>query len=416
MITRVRVKNFRSLADVDVTLGPLTVLVGRNGAGKSAFVDALNFLRDALHSGIDEAMRKRNGLRMLQTRHADGLIREIAIEVSIKLENFSAEYGFAVASREQGAYSISHEFLRVLSGDTSRVMFEIKNGQMEVFNSSLKQMELDNVGGHVAEGNTLPDPSPVYYFNFDPARLILPQLSNGRPYTSEMPQIMRQLTDSYFYGTFPLAKMRQPQSHYHDFALFEDGSNLASLLKAKHAKGVLRVIKAALQSAVPDIEDLRIDEIGSYLVIMLKHKYPDRADGEQWFDLAQESDGTIHLLIMLTALYQTLSPGLSRFSLIAIEEPETALYPALLSLLSEVIEEASCRSQILITTQSPDFISEFGMDMLRIVEKVDGATHIGPLDKVQAGVLHDQLFTTGDLLRVEGLRSLPAQPVSAADA
>ncbi len=62
MITRVRVKNFRSLADVDVTLGPLTVLVGRNGAGKSAFIDALRFVRDALRSNVEEAVRQARGL------------------------------------------------------------------------------------------------------------------------------------------------------------------------------------------------------------------------------------------------------------------------------------------------------------------------------------------------------------------
>ena len=413
MITRVRVKNFRSLADVDVALGPLTVLVGRNGAGKSAFVDALCFIRDALRSGIDEALRKRNGIAMLQTRYADGAPREMAFEVSVQLENFSAEYGFAIAPAEQGAYSISHEFLRVLSDDAPKTVFEIINGQMKTYNSLPEQSEMDNAGGSIAPGNTLADPPPVSYFVYDPMRLILPLLSTGRPHESELVQ---HLTNSHFYSMFPLAKLRQPQSYYHDFALFEDGSNLASLLKSKQTRGVLGVIKAALRSAVPDIQDLDFDEIGGYIVIRLKRKNFGGAEGEQWFYLAQESDGIIQLLTMLSVLYQSLSPGFSQFALIAVEEPETALYPAVLSLLGDVIKEASCRSQILITTQSPDFISEFRADMLRVVEKVNGATHIGPLDEVQAGIIHDQLFTTGDLLRVEGLRSLPAQPMSAEDA
>jgi AAA ATPase domain len=46
MIHRFRVRVFKSIADVDVDLSPVTVLVGRSGTGKSNFVQALRFLRD----------------------------------------------------------------------------------------------------------------------------------------------------------------------------------------------------------------------------------------------------------------------------------------------------------------------------------------------------------------------------------
>ena len=47
MITRIAIKNFRSL-DVDFTLDPVTVIVGRSGMGKTNVIDALRFLRKAL--------------------------------------------------------------------------------------------------------------------------------------------------------------------------------------------------------------------------------------------------------------------------------------------------------------------------------------------------------------------------------
>jgi len=48
MIHRIKIKGYKSL-DVDVELNPeVTVLVGRSGSGKSNFVEALRFLRDAL--------------------------------------------------------------------------------------------------------------------------------------------------------------------------------------------------------------------------------------------------------------------------------------------------------------------------------------------------------------------------------
>ncbi|MCH7517165.1 MAG: AAA family ATPase, partial [Bacteroidetes bacterium] len=43
-IRRARIRNFRSIGKCDVLLGDLTVLVGRNGAGKSNFLDAMRFV------------------------------------------------------------------------------------------------------------------------------------------------------------------------------------------------------------------------------------------------------------------------------------------------------------------------------------------------------------------------------------
>ena len=43
LITRLIVKNYRSLADVHIALSPLTVFIGKNGAGKSNVIDVLRF-------------------------------------------------------------------------------------------------------------------------------------------------------------------------------------------------------------------------------------------------------------------------------------------------------------------------------------------------------------------------------------
>jgi predicted ATPase len=68
MITRVRLKNFRSIAECDVTLGPLTILVGPNGSGKSNFLHALDFLSDALRDGLESALESRGEMDSLLSR------------------------------------------------------------------------------------------------------------------------------------------------------------------------------------------------------------------------------------------------------------------------------------------------------------------------------------------------------------
>ncbi|WP_029553971.1 AAA family ATPase [Verminephrobacter aporrectodeae] len=60
-LNRVLLRNYKSIADCDVRLGPLTYLVGANGAGKSNFLDALQLVRDALSISLDNALNTRAG-------------------------------------------------------------------------------------------------------------------------------------------------------------------------------------------------------------------------------------------------------------------------------------------------------------------------------------------------------------------
>lgn len=79
------------------------------------------------------------------------------------------------------------------------------------------------------------------------------------------------------------------------------------------------------------------------------------------------------------------------------------IHPGAMGILSDIIFEASHHSQIILTTHSPDLISRFKADTLRIVELVDGSTKIGPLREDQRQIIEDQLFGGGDLLRLGGL-------------
>ena len=44
MINKISIKNFKSLAETSVELGPFTVLVGGNGSGKSSFLQAIELI------------------------------------------------------------------------------------------------------------------------------------------------------------------------------------------------------------------------------------------------------------------------------------------------------------------------------------------------------------------------------------
>ena len=60
-LRRVALRNYKSIRECDVALGPLMLLVGPNGSGKSNFLDALRFVAESLRTTMDQALRERGG-------------------------------------------------------------------------------------------------------------------------------------------------------------------------------------------------------------------------------------------------------------------------------------------------------------------------------------------------------------------
>ena len=67
-IKRLRLRNFKSVAFCDVTLQPITLLVGPHGVGKGNVLDALRFLADMARFGIAEALACRGGFDAIACR------------------------------------------------------------------------------------------------------------------------------------------------------------------------------------------------------------------------------------------------------------------------------------------------------------------------------------------------------------
>src|SRR5260370_17089496 len=80
-LRRVRISGYKSIAYCDVELQPFTILVGRNGSGKSNFLDALVFLRDASARDVAEAVKFHGGREGILCRTASKEVVSIAIPV-----------------------------------------------------------------------------------------------------------------------------------------------------------------------------------------------------------------------------------------------------------------------------------------------------------------------------------------------
>ena len=89
--------------------------------------------------------------------------------------------------------------------------------------------------------------------------------------------------------------------------------------------------------------------------------------------------------------------------LVGIEEPELTVHPGALMVLADLLREASRRSQILVTTHSPDLIDRLPVENLRVVNSDRGVTTVGPVSETQTEAVKQSLFSPGELHRMEGL-------------
>ena len=81
------------------------------------------------------------------------------------------------------------------------------------------------------------------------------------------------------------------------------------------------------------------------------------------------SDGSIRFICLATALLQPDPP-----STVIIDEPELGLHPSAIPILAELIQSAAIRAQVVIATQSPALIDQFGVDDIVVANRQDGAT------------------------------------------
>ena len=107
------------------------------------------------------------------------------------------------------------------------------------------------------------------------------------------------------------------------------------------------------------------------------------------------SDGTLHALGILVALFQGDDDAQKRVTLVGIEEPETALHPGAVAVLLDSLRDAANRTQVIITTHSPELLDDKHLDVESIlaVEAHDGNTVIAPVDEASKSVVQASLYS-----------------------
>ncbi len=384
---RVRIRNYKSIAFCDVTLEPLTLFVGRNGAGKSNFLDALSFLRDFVAYGFSEAVDKHGG--------PDGVMRRGAAELEVEVE-------FSLSPGETGNEPCEVTFGLVVEG-VDRLVAKREWCRMSHAEGQWpREYEAGPKTIVLSEGKTALREQPRRV-TADEAALGI-ALAMFERHAPEAGWVASFLHGTQVFNFIPEV-MRLPQRRTTGSPLGRDGANLANVisempLKAEYFKlpSELPRIKQYLEVVVPQIEGIDTATYGGYSVLEFAV-----AGVPGPLPAASMSDGTLRVLATLVAAFQH-SPFVEA-SAVGFEEPEAALHPAATYALIAALDEASLRRQILLTTHSPALLDaeEVTPDRVRVVEYVDGATRIGVMDEASASIVRDHLNTVGGLEREDRL-------------
>jgi predicted ATPase len=389
-LSRVLLKNYKSIANCSVKLGPLNFLVGPNGAGKSNFLDALRFVAESLNTSLDHALRERGGIAEVR-RRSSGHPTHFGIRLQYTLSSGdSGHYAFRIGALPKGGFEVQQEECWVYGPALSNEWFyQVESGR--VVNSHAK---------------------------------VIPAAASDRLFlvtASGLPEF-RSLYDALshmgFYNLNP-DEIRDLQPPDAGEILRRDGGNLASvlnLLKTENPEARQRIVDF-LSKVVPGVLDVSVKHVQKKETLEFRQKVG--SNEAPWRFFAENmSDGTLRALGVLTALFQSANGAAKRIPLVGVEEPETAVHPGAAGVLRDALRAAADSTQVLVTSHSPDLLDDKDVrdDWVLAVVSENGETKIGPLNEADRSLMRERLFTAGELLKqgsltpdLEAIRQTPAK-------
>ena len=400
-LTELSISHYKSVESVDLQdIPPITVLVGCNGAGKSNVVDVLRFLRDAVTQGLDHAVSTRGGIGLIR-QYSPSKPYRITLQFRFHDEELAApvSYELALTSLRDGDFRVEREAGQWT--EASNIRLSSKLGL--VHTEARKMAFTRNSEGDIkvtCDGKVLPlqgHKSPAI------DSLLIGQLffTNETPFSvffggSSLTDFISNIRFSSIYPN----TLRQPAHPDTDLVLKENGANWSSILRhlRKTARGrqALDQIKEMMQVVMPQLEDISTQAVGGF--IHPRFKVREASGKVHYFDPSQISDGTLRILGILLALYNTPHP-----SLMVIEEPEQTVNPALLALLVDAFRESSERTQLFITSHSPHLVDLFPAEAIRVVDMRDGQTRVSRIRASQQAAIKEHLLSVEQIMSTDGL-------------
>lgn len=363
-IRYLRIANFRSIDQLELhDLKPFSVFAGSNGAGKTNFFEALDFVNSVIHIGAHEAIKKTGGFKNLHCwkRNFDAArVFEFQSIFEFETETHQTEtltYHFKIYQLE------THPFLE-------EYLLQGSNGKKWTVNDFFKDNQEGNQAKEAFQRS---------------GKSFLPLFPLG---FSKMPFFKH----FRFYRIEPREAKSPLVKHYDDSQLSHNGSNLAAVLsRIETNESIRETINEWMALIVPGLEQVNTDSERFTGDTVLTFKEENIA---QVFPAHLISDGTIYLLSLLVAILDCPDSGVT-----LIEEPERGLHPqAIMELVDSFREQATYQRPIWLTTHNEALVRCLKNNELWLVDKKQGLTQmkqVQVVDKLASSL--DQAWLTNAL-------------------
>lgn len=371
-------QNYKNLSlSQSVELKNLNIFIGANGSGKSNFISTLKFLKDCLTNvsdesrgitSFEEAISKIGNDRILDNSVASPAVIKFQYGFSEQLQDTSQLKNSVLdldlfVDRKKHKLTIHQESLysgdNLVNPDLSPFYYykfndpklqRIGKGVISVYNQGEQKSGthfevLDNIPANILGLNVLPE---------------LLENSQNKLITTPGYKIRRELiafiSQWQFYNAnnMDLHQIRnsEPKIGGNDIYLSTSGNNLPLVFENLTQENIdfEDRINNAMKSILPKTRRLRSLRSGR-LSLTLEWHFEDIKEP---FYLTEMSDGTVRMLCWATILHSPILP-----SLLVIDEPELGLHVSWMPILAEWIKQAARKTQIIITTHSPDLLDHF---------------------------------------------------------
>ena len=383
-LERIKVQNFKSFQNLDISLNKFNVIIGANASGKSNFAQVFKFLNDITVYGLDGAISMQGGMEYLLNfaKPDSALSYEITFNVQAPNRKFlmlrtikheatitKAVYRFKIQPESGlGVKIIDDEWqigVDVLDGGKNRPMLEItiknENGELKTYVNSLQDDKLQDEIFQIKK----------FTEEFFSGISQKPQLLS-----LEIPVIADYLlgeigdfcSEIEVYDFDPkLAKLAVQIRGTNE--LKPDGANLAIAMKSvMEDENNRRMFSNIIADVLPFVSSVDTKKLLDRSVMLMQKEsyFKDKS-----IPATLVSDGTINVTALICALYFQNSP------LTIIEEPERNIHPSLIAKIADMLNDASSQKQIIVTTHSAEMIRHIDIaDMLLIRRNEAGNSEI----------------------------------------
>ncbi|MDR1579120.1 MAG: AAA family ATPase [Synergistaceae bacterium] len=386
-IEGMRIKNFKVLKDISLgrlwnqqkaePLTPMTVVIGKNGVGKSTLFDAFGFLADCLKSGVEEACdaRGRGGFSRLLTQgekgpielevyyKEDGNARPITYELSIDTDERGRPYVLKERLRQRRkGQKHGRPFSFLILDRGSGVVWK---GEREGIDEAEHSFDVRDLMESIKSGVFKEEPRETEVVELeDKRKLGIATLGSLKqhPRISAFRRFIEGWYLSYFTPdaarSLPLAG---PQKHLNIHG--DNLGNVVQFMEREHPKRFENILKK-IAGKIPGVDMIDTEKTTDGRLLL---RFNDKGFKDPFYAM-QMSDGTLKIFAYLLLMEDPSPPPF-----LCIEEPENGLYHKLLESLADEFRKHATGlklgAQVFITTHQPYFVNALEPKEVWVLEK-----------------------------------------------